>query len=66
MNPDTLEFPFAPSQTCSRCGTEQSVDEDRFQYAMFDSAESSGEFDFGNLCFNCFRDVMHFANGQNP
>lgn len=66
MDTDILEFPFSPSQQCNRCGSEQDVDEDRFQYAMFDCAGSSGELDFGNLCFECFRDVIEFANGQNP
>lgn len=66
LNTETMEFPYSPSQKCNRCDDDQGVEEDRFQYAMFDCAGSSGELDCGNLCSTCFREVVQFANGQNP
>lgn len=56
------EFQFEASNECARCSAE--ADEDRFEYILFDSTESTGSLASGNLCSVCFFDVMEFARGE--
>ena len=58
------DLPWGPSEQCTRCGTEEDVDEERFQYTLFDSTESTGSLVSGNLCSQCYADVTRFVNGD--
>ena len=63
MAESTFDLLWSPTEQCTRCGTEADVNEHRFQYTLFDSAESTGSLVSGNLCSRCYTDVTRFVNG---